>query len=341
VNEQVRTYLTAAAAFVVMAGGAYGVRRLISDRLRKVADQAGSDWGRLAVDLLSSVGLVEILLLALFVATRGLPLHPSADKVLRIGVVAVLGFRAVTMLQRLLGFWLTRYVEPVEADPTTRAAIRNLRWIGNAALWAAGGLFVLANLGIDVSTLITGLGVGGIAVALAAQAILGDLFSSFAIFMDKPFRVGDSIAVDGLMGTVEQIGIKTTRVRSIDGELLVFANSDLTKSRIRNYGLMERRRVALNFEVAPDTKVEKLKAVPRLAKAIVEAQDLTKLDRVHFKQVATYGLEFELVFFVESADYKTYMDQRQRVMLSLLEVFGKEDIRFAYPAAPFSLPPRQ
>ena len=169
------------------------------------------------------------------------------------------------------------------------------------------------------------------AVALAAQSILGDLFSAVAIYLDKPFEVGDFIVLDDYKGTVEHVGIKTTRVRSLSGEVLVFANSHLTSSRIRNFQLMKERRVVLNFGLVLQTPVDKVKAVPRVVKDIILNTEKVKLDRVHFSGLGESALQFEAVYFVQDPDFNLYMDLNQRILLSILEAFEAEGVRLAYP----------
>jgi small-conductance mechanosensitive channel len=186
-------------------------------------------------------------------------------------------------------------------------------------------------MGIDITALVAGLGVGGIAVALAAQNILGDLFASWSIVLDKPFLVGDFIIIDGYSGTVEHIGLKTTRLRSLTGEQLIFSNSDLLKCRIRNYKRMQERRIVFSFGVLYETPLEKLKEIPGIVKDIITSIENTRFDRAHFASYGNYSLNFEVVYYVLSSDYTVYMDIQQKINLALFEEFQKKDIVFAYP----------
>jgi len=189
----------------------------------------------------------------------------------------------------------------------------------------------LDNLGIDVTALVAGLGIGGVAVALAVQNVLGDLFASLSIILDKPFVIGDFLVIGEYMGSVEYVGLKTTRVRSLSGEQLVFSNSDLLKSRIRNYGRMYERRVVFNIGVTYDTPRELLKRIPGMIRAAVEAQDKTRFDRSHFMKYGDYALQFETVYYVLSPDYNVYMDIQQAIYLIIHEDFEQNHIDFAYP----------
>jgi len=192
-------------------------------------------------------------------------------------------------------------------------------------------LLALDNFGVNITTLVTGLGIGGIAVALALQSVLGDLFASLSIVLDKPFVIGDFINVDEYMGTVEHIGLKTTRVRSLSGEQLVFSNSDLLKSRIRNYKHMQERRVAFTIGVTYQTPLDRVAAIPSIIRKIIEAQGGVRFDRSHFKTYGDSALVFETVYYVLSSDYNAYMDIQQAINLRVYEEFAAEGIEFAYP----------
>ncbi|PIX14798.1 MAG: mechanosensitive ion channel protein MscS, partial [Elusimicrobia bacterium CG_4_8_14_3_um_filter_50_9] len=189
----------------------------------------------------------------------------------------------------------------------------------------------LDNIGIKISAVIAGLGIGGIAIALAAQAVLGDLFSYFSIFFDRPFEVGDFIIIGEFMGTVEYIGMKTTRIRSLGGEQMIFSNSDLTNSRVKNYKRMTQRRVVFKLGVTYQTSVEKLKIIPDIVKKAVEDAGNTVFDRSHFLSFGDFSLNFESVYYVKSGDYNQYMDAQQKINLALKKEFEERMIDFAYP----------
>ena len=193
-------------------------------------------------------------------------------------------------------------------------------------------MIALDNLGVNVSALIAGLGVGGIAVALAVQNILGDLFASFSIVLDKPFVIGDFIIVENFLGTIEHIGLKTTRVRSLSGEQLIFSNTDLLKSRIRNYKRMYERRIVFSIGVVYQTSHEKLTKIPNIIKHIINQQEQTRFDRAHFKEYGPYALNFEIVYWIENPDYNIYMEIQQAINLKIFQQFESEGIEFAYPS---------
>ena len=207
----------------------------------------------------------------------------------------------------------------------------SMSFIARLVLWATILLLILDNLGIDITALVAGLGIGGVAIALAVQNILGDLFASLSIVLDKPFVLGDFVIVGDLMGSVENIGIKTTRVRSLSGEQLVFSNNDLLTSRIRNFGRMQERRVVFKLGVIYQTPADKLEEISGIIREAIEAQDKTRFDRSHFASYGDFSLDFETVYYVLSADYNLYMDIQQAINLSIFRRFADEGIEFAYP----------
>lgn len=198
-------------------------------------------------------------------------------------------------------------------------------------LYVAIFLVCLDNLGVDVTSLITGLGIGGIAIALAVQSTLTDLLSSLSIILDRPFEIGDAFEVDGQVGTVEKIGIKTTRVRALGGEQLIYPNSKLLQGQIRNYRRMEERRIVTTIGVIYETPFEKLKIIPEMIKKIIESQKDTRFDRAHFSNMNSYSLDFEIVYYVLSRDYNVFRDVHQAVLFDIFAAFAKEDLEFAYP----------
>ncbi len=253
---------------------------------------------------------------------------PVLDKTLVIALLLQIGIWAGTALRFALEVYRQRQMK---RDPAGVTALNAIGLFAKGLLWLALLLLALDNLGYNVTALIAGLGVGGVAVALAVQNILGDLFASLSILIDKPFVVGDFLIVDDYMGSVEHVGLKTTRVRSLSGEQLIFSNSDLLKSRLRNYGRMYERRVAFNIGVTYDTTREQLKRIPGIMRKAIEGQDKTRFDRAHFFKYGDYALIYETVYYVLGPDYNLYMDIQQAINLEINEAFEREGIDFAYP----------
>jgi small-conductance mechanosensitive channel len=235
-------------------------------------------------------------------------------------------------VNRWLLQWLALRAEVARAiDPAATTTVNLLGFVGRVLVWAMALLIALDQLGFNVTALIAGLGIGGIAVALALQNVLGDLFASMAIVLDKPFQVGDFIIVGDKPGTVEKVGLKTTRVKSLWGEQLVFANAQLLNAQIKNYKRMQERRISFGIGVTYETPAEKLRALPGWLKAAVQAQPDVRFDRAHFKEYADFSLNFEIVYYVLSPDYNLYMDRQQAINLAIFDKLAQEDVQFAYP----------
>ncbi|QOJ01857.1 MAG: mechanosensitive ion channel family protein [Phycisphaeraceae bacterium] len=226
---------------------------------------------------------------------------------------------------------VTRPSSDGASDPSLASASGIIRFMSMLVLGGVLVALALSNLGVEVTPLITGLGIGGVAVALACQSILSDLFASLTIVFDKPFLVGDFIIVGDKLGTVESIGVKTTRVRALSGEQLVFSNSDLLSSRIQNYKRMQERRVVFGFAVPHGTPVGQVRAIPGVVRSAIEAEPKARFDRAHFKAIGAYALEFEAVYHVLSADFNVYMDIQQSINLKLIEAFAASGVRLAVP----------
>ncbi|MCL7927989.1 MAG: mechanosensitive ion channel family protein [marine benthic group bacterium] len=273
-----------------------------------------------------------LLFIAIQFAVRPLSLSSQADAWLtRLAIGAALvqvGFWASAWVQVLLRSWQVRRWGD---DPEASMTVRFVGWAISVAVWAIVAMLVLENLGVDISALVAGLGIGGIAVALAVQSVLGDLLASLSILLDKPFVIGDYLSVDDLGGTVESIGLNSTRLTSLTGEQLVFSNKDLLQSRIRNYGRMEERRVLFKIGVVYGTPPELVEKIPEMLRSAIESHELTRFSRSHFKEFGDSALIFETVYFMTVPDYGTYMDVQQAVNIEMLRRFAAEGIEFAYP----------
>jgi small-conductance mechanosensitive channel len=259
-----------------------------------------------------------------------LVLHPSVSKAIDVLGLILLTIFTVRFCIALTGYVLQNYWLK-KKDVSQERNIKGILAVIKIIIWGSGIVFLLDNLGFKISTVIAGLGIGGVAVALAAQAILGDLLSYFAIFFDRPFELGDFIVVGDYQGHVEHIGIKTTRIRSIGGEQLVFANADLTNARIRNFKRMERRRVVFRLGVTYQATLSQLQEIPRLFADIIKDIKGTIFERPHFFSYADSGLIYEVAYYVTSSDYHHYMDIQQEINLAIKRKFAERGIQFAYP----------
>jgi len=344
-HNSVRTWLIAGIVFVVIGGVLFLVRTLLARRLAAMAERTATSADDAVVDLIRRTRYFFILAAAIAGATLFLDLPQRALDIGKVlGTIAVI-LQIAIWGNGLITYWFKHYAEQrAESDISSRTTIAAFSFVARAMLFVMLALVALNRLGYDVTALITGLGVGGIALALAVQNILGDLFAALAIVVDKPFVVGDSISVDTLAGTVEHIGLKTTRLRSVNGEQLIFSNTDLLKARIRNLKRMQERRVLFPIGVTYDTPPDVVARIPTMIREAIEEQSPVRFDRSHFSSYGESALNFESVYFVLSADYLTYMDIHQAVNLALLRRFAAEGIQFAYPTrtlhvqTPFAAP---
>lgn len=335
-GNSVRSWIVAGAVAAAIVVAFPAVRKVVRGRLLRFAKKTSSQLDDLVVGILTDLRWWLVLATALYLAGRVLALPAGVEKslwgVFVIAVVVQLLITSRLVVDFVIGAIVDQHkASDGQPDPSIVSASGIIRSVVMLAAGSVLLLLALANLGVEVTPLITGLGIGGIAVALAAQSILVDLFGSLTILLDKPFLVGDFIIVGDQMGTIEKIGIKTTRVRALSGEQLVFSNTDLLSSRIRNFKRMYERRVVFSVGVVYETPVEKLQRVPEIIRQSILTQQQTRFDRAHFNTFGAYSLNFEAVYFVTTPDYNRYMDIQQAINLELVRRFGEEHIEFAYP----------
>jgi small-conductance mechanosensitive channel len=323
----------AAAITVLIVFVVHLTTTVLRRRIKKVAQRTSTGVDDLIVDVISATRLSLTTVVALWAGARMLALSPHR--------VAQLELAAMVCVFVQGGIWVSAAIrgtaERVRRRRVAAGELASVSVIGmmglltRVAAWVIVLLLILDNLGINITALVAGLGIGGIAIALAAQNILGDLFASISIIFDKPFTVGDAIAVGDLSGTVDQIGLKTTRLRSTTGEELILPNGDLLSSRIRNYKRMQERRVQLVLGVTYDTPREVLAGLPEVIRAAVSAEEKVRFDRAHFRGFGASALELELIYFVTTPDYVAYMDAQQRINLRLLEALETRKVQLAFP----------
>lgn len=277
--------------------------------------------------------LIPFLYFAAILAALGyLTFNTRTTHIIQVAKLFIITYFILSLVTSAIQYFIFSFIEKQENSDVKKKQARSLIIILKGVVWILGFVFLINNLGYNVTTIITGLGIGGIAVALAAQAVLGDFFSYFVIFFDRPFEIGDFIIVDDkIIGAIEYIGVKTTRIRAISGEQIVCSNKDLTDSRVHNYKKMLRRRVVFSVGVTYQTTTEQMKKIPGIIKSIIDATENATFDRSHFSAFGDFSMNFETVYYIESPDYNIYMDAQQNVYLELLQTFEKENIDFAYP----------
>lgn len=312
---------------------------VIMTRGAKIAARTTSNVDDAVIAITQRTKQFLIFGVTLMIGTRYLELPGHVDKVL-LTVATVAGFLQLGLwLGGALSFWVDTYrnKNSVGAAATSLGAVY---FIGKILLWAIVLMLMLDNLGVDVTALVAGLGVGGIAVALALQNILGDLFASLSIVIDKPFVIGDTILVDTYFGTVEHVGLKTTRLRSVTGEQIICSNSDLLQTRIRNFKNMQERRMLFGFGVTYQTPAAQLEKIPNMVKEMIDAMPKARFDRAHFRSFGGSSLDFEVVYWMVEPDYAVGLGVQQDINLALFKRFEEEGIEFAYPTQTLFVQPQ-
>ena len=343
-NNSVAAWAIALAAFLFTFTVLPLIRRFIAARRRKW--QEVGQVHPLAVELtallIARTSRIFLWIVALWFASTLLYLPNRVDRIIHVIIVFSFWFQV-----GLWGMAAVRYAierrgrRPGTAvtTPVQSGSVDIIVFIAGLTIWTMAFLLALDNLGVQIKPLLTGLGIGGVAVALAVQSVLGDVLASMSIALDKPFGIGDSLAVDDIQGTVEHIGVKSTRLRSISGEQIILANADVLKARVRNYGRMRERRSAFRLNVTYDTPPEKLRAIPAAVRAVIEARPQSRYDRCHFLAFGDWSLQFEVVYYVTVSDYKTYADLQQAINLGVLESFAALGVEIAFVTHSLHTPP--
>lgn len=330
-HNRISEYLVCLA---IIVGGILAVRiveGLAMRRLKAWAEKTSTTYDDFLVDRIRGTGIPLAYLGIAQAALRFLTLTPRVERIIDVAWIVLLTLIVIFFLVALVRYGFEEYMRKRGEDASSDRALKGVVGLAKALVWITGALFMLDNLGFRISTVVAGLGIGGIAIALAAQAVLGDLFGYFVILFDRPFEIGDFVVVGDYMGVIERFGIKTTRIASLDGEQIVVSNKDLTDSRVRNYKRMARRRVAFRLGVTYQTPATLLREIPGIVAEIFREIEGATLDRVHFFSCGDFSLIHEIVYYVDGNDYTKYMDIQQMANLRIYEEFGKRRIEFAYP----------
>lgn len=330
--NDMNTWAIALAIGLAVTTALYVLKLVLVRRLGQLAARTATHLDDLAVTMIDATHPLALLLAGVFAGAQWLTLPDKTVQLLAHLAVATLLLQVARWGDAGMRGWLRHYRQERSAqDAAATTSTAALGFVARTALWLVIVLMILDNFGVNITTLIASLGIGGIAVALAIQNILGDLFSSLSIVLDKPFVVGDFITVDDIAGTVEYVGLKTTRIRGLGGEQIVFSNSDLLKSRIRNFKRMQTRRIVFGIGVTYEISKQQVAAIPGILREIVQAQEKVSFDRAHFKSYGPSSLDFEVVYIVKTPDYNFYMDVQQAINLAIFERFEREHIPFAHP----------
>jgi len=306
-------------------------RKSVLNKLKKWAESTETNLDDYIVNAVERFGLPVLNFVSFYIGISYLKLNEFGEKALHAATVVIFSFYVIRLMTIMIRVFIESYVKNQENGEEKVKQLKGVLLVINLCIWFLGIVFLFDNLGYDVTAIIAGLGIGGIAIALAAQNILGDLFNYFVIFFDRPFEIGDFIVLDDKKGNVEYIGIKTTRLKSITGEQIIISNTDLTNSRLHNFKRMEQRRVLFTLGVTYQTTPEQLQMIPGIIKSIIEAQEGITFDRAHFATFGDFSLNFEVVYFVQNRDYAVYMEINQNINMQLFKAFAEKGIEFAYP----------
>jgi small-conductance mechanosensitive channel len=331
-NNSSQDWLAALGSMLALLLIFWGLKRLALGRLKALSRAAGGGMHQALLAEVPHVGMGSFAAVALYLSSRHLDLPPRLHAALLWLMLAALLFRLVRLAQALLHAWLEQGLSGQGEERQAQAAtLKSFRWLLDGLLWLLALLFLMAGLGINITGLAAGLGLGGFAVAMALQSLIKDLFASLSILMDKTFAAGDLISLGDQQGVVERIGLRATRLRSLSGELIIIPNGDLTSGQLHNFKTLRERRQVLRVGVAYGTPDAALEAIPGQLSAIAASQPRVRVERCHLVAMGESSLVFELAYHVQSPDYIAYCDANQAVMLAVVRRFRAQGIEIAYP----------
>jgi small-conductance mechanosensitive channel len=325
-NNTVREYLIVLGVILVSIIILSFIKRFVIKSLRKLAARTAITGDDFLIDGLDRFGLPVLQFIVIYWSLNTLDLSTKAERIIEVATSVVITYFILRFLSSVILLVLESRIRKQKHGDEKIKQLGGLMLIINVIIWIIGLVFLFENLGYNVTTIVAGLGIGGIAIALAAQNILGDLFNYFVIYFDRPFEVGDFIVVDDKSGTVEYQGVKTTRIRSLTGEQIIIGNSNISNSRIHNYKRLINRRVIFTINIDYRTPLEKLQSIPGILKNIVEQQKPVLFDRAHFATFGDWSLKFEVVYFVLDPEFNKFMDIQQAINLKILEELKKNDL---------------
>ncbi|MDD5194135.1 MAG: mechanosensitive ion channel family protein [Candidatus Omnitrophica bacterium] len=330
-SNRILDYCISLIIFLTVLAIAKLFNKIILAKLKKWADTTSSTLDNFLISTVQRYVYPVLYYGIFYLSIRNLILHVFIAKLINISAVAIISIFSIRAITAFLGYTFHQYLLQKKKTQEFERSFMGMLSVIKVIVWGVGIIFLLDNLGFKISAVIAGLGIGGVAVALAAQTILGDLFSYLAILFDRPFEIGDFIVVGDFLGTIEHIGVKTTRIRSLGGEQIVFSNSDLTNSRMRNYKRMDKRRIVFKIGVTYNTPLAQIKEIPCIIKDIIGKIKNTLFDRAHFAAFGDFSLIYEVAYYVLSQDYNQYMDIQQEINIAVKEKFTRLGIEFAYP----------
>lgn len=309
----------------------YFLKTHLLKKLQDISKKTDTKIDDVIFNSLSKIGSLEYFIIAIYISIRFLNyIHPKILFISRVAFLAVLLYRIVLIIDEIIAILFENIIKNSKESEKSIKVIRN---IIKTVIWIFAILFLLHNIGLNITSILTGLGIGGVAIALASQTILKDIFNFFVIILDKPFKTGDFIMIpsSNIAGTIEEIGLKSTKIRTLQGELVVITNSKISEEIIQNFSKMIERRVIVKIGVTYQTPIEKLKIINKIIENSIKKQQNTRFERTNFVKFGDFSLDFEFVYYVLSPNYKDFLDINEKILFEIAEEFRKENINFAYP----------
>ncbi len=331
-GNSLRQYFITIIIFVILILILWLIKKIEISHLKKIVNKTRSEIKFIIIKCLNILRWPFYTTLALWISLQFIKIPAKTYQYFTYFVLIVVIYYFIKIISELINFWTKKIIEKKQKSEINidTSVIHLLNTLSKILIWVIAILIVLQNLGINITALIAGLGIGGIALALALQSILGDILACFSIYFDHPFGVGDLITVGDVTGTVKKIGLQSTRLQGSMGEEIVISNKELTKNKIKNYRKIQKRTCEFTFVIRYETTAEKIKKIPEIIENIIKPIELCEFQRVHFQKFGEYGLIFDIVFNVLTPDYNYYLDIQQKINLGIKEKFEKEKIYFAY-----------
>lgn len=331
-GNTVYNYIDAFLYFIVSLIILFVLQRFLMTRFERFAKKTETEVDDVLVEFVQSIRPRLYILLAAYFGLHTLNLSDVTQSILNVVLIVVVIFQITRSVQIIIEFFAKKVSGGTGDDEHVKSAAHLLSAITIIVVWVFGIMMILSNIGVNITSLVAGVGIGGIAIAFAVKEVLSDLFSSFSIYFDKPFKAGDIVKVDNEVGTIKKIGIKTTRIQSRTGEELIISNQDMTSSRVHNYKRMDYRTVRAHFIVSFDTPSAVLREIPQEIRSIIGSIEHAECKRVHFKEFGEWGIIFETTYKVDSRDYTLYMDIQQEINIGVKELLEVRGIEIATPA---------
>ncbi len=334
-GNSAQEYLMAIGIFILLLVVLKVFHVVVLARLRRLAKKTDTDFDDVVIDIVSTIQLPLYFFVAVYFSVIALTIPQWLEKGIKLVFILVIAYEVVRALEKIIEYGVRRYEQKIASSGEQAEAAKPMIGFTRVALrigvWLIAITFVLSNFGVNVTSIIASLGIGGIAIALALQNVLTDIFSSFSIYIDKPFEIGDMIMVGEHKGRVEKIGLKTTRLRSLEGEQIIVSNKELTSARVQNFQRRERRRVKmfLSFEYGSTTKT--IEKIPTLVESVISEVEHARFNRCYFSEYRDSAIVFEVVYHIDSDVYTMYMQAKHEINLGLYRAFAKAKIPFAYP----------